>query len=32
LGWDATARATEIRHAQDVLQRLHRVEINSLVS
>jgi glycerol-3-phosphate dehydrogenase len=32
LGWDAAARAAEIRHAQDVLQRLHRVEINSLVA
>ena len=32
LGWDATARAAEIRHAQDVLQRFHRVEINSLVA
>ncbi|MET1087115.1 MAG: glycerol-3-phosphate dehydrogenase/oxidase [Arthrobacter sp.] len=32
LGWDAAARAVEVRHAQDVLQRLHRVEINSLVA
>lgn len=32
LKWDATARAAEIRHAQDVLQRFHRVEINSLVA
>jgi glycerol-3-phosphate dehydrogenase len=32
LGWDATARAAEVRHAQDVLQRFHRVEIDSLVA
>jgi glycerol-3-phosphate dehydrogenase len=32
LKWDATARAAEIQHAQDVLQRFHRVEINSLVA
>ncbi|MFC0455748.1 glycerol-3-phosphate dehydrogenase/oxidase [Arthrobacter liuii] len=32
LGWDASARAAEIKHAQDVLQRSHRVETHSLVS
>jgi glycerol-3-phosphate dehydrogenase len=32
LGWDAAARAAEIRHAQDVLQRFHRVETHSLVA
>lgn len=32
LGWDAAARAAEIRHAQDVLRRFHRVETNSLVA
>ncbi|RKO21293.1 glycerol-3-phosphate dehydrogenase/oxidase [Pseudarthrobacter phenanthrenivorans] len=32
LGWDAAARAAEIKHAQDVLQRFHRVETHSLVA
>ncbi|VII96090.1 Glycerol-3-phosphate dehydrogenase (EC 1.1.5.3) [Arthrobacter sp. DR-2P] len=32
LGWNAAARAAEIRHAQDVLQRFHRVETHSLVA
>ncbi|TLM87578.1 glycerol-3-phosphate dehydrogenase/oxidase [Pseudarthrobacter sp. NamE5] len=32
LGWDAAARAAEITHAQEVLQRFHRVEIHSLVT
>ncbi|UTT67911.1 glycerol-3-phosphate dehydrogenase/oxidase [Arthrobacter sp. DNA4] len=32
LKWDAAARAAEIKHAQDVLQRFHRVETHSLVS
>lgn len=32
LRWDAAARAGEVRHAQDVLKRLHRVEMNSLVA
>ncbi|MDQ0664202.1 glycerol-3-phosphate dehydrogenase [Arthrobacter ulcerisalmonis] len=32
LKWDASARTAEIRHAQDVLQRFHRVETHSLVS
>ena len=32
LHWDATARAAEIRHAQDVLKRFHRVETHSLVA
>ena len=32
LGWDAAARAAEIKHAQDVLRRFHRVETHSLVS
>ncbi len=31
LGWDTEARAAEIRYAQDVLQRFHRVETYSLV-
>ncbi|UKA73693.1 glycerol-3-phosphate dehydrogenase/oxidase [Arthrobacter sp. FW306-07-I] len=32
LKWDAATRAAEIKHAQDVLQRFHRVETHSLVS
>jgi glycerol-3-phosphate dehydrogenase len=32
LHWDAAARAAEIRHAQDVLKRFHRVETHSLVA
>ncbi|WP_142032930.1 glycerol-3-phosphate dehydrogenase/oxidase [Arthrobacter sp. SLBN-112] len=32
LKWDAAARAAEIKHAQDVLQRFHRVEMHSLVA
>ena len=32
LHWDAAARAAEVKHAQDVLQRLHRVETPSLVA
>lgn len=32
LHWDAAARAAEVRHAQEVLQRFHRVEIHSLVA
>ncbi|MFF1251669.1 glycerol-3-phosphate dehydrogenase/oxidase [Pseudarthrobacter sp. NPDC058329] len=32
LGWDFAARAAEIQHAQDVLQRFHRVETHSLVA
>lgn len=32
LKWDAAARAAEIKHAQDVLQRFHRVETHSLVA
>jgi glycerol-3-phosphate dehydrogenase len=32
LKWDAAARAAEVKHAQDVLQRFHRVETHSLVS
>jgi glycerol-3-phosphate dehydrogenase len=32
LGWDTAARAAEIQHAQDVLQRFHRVETHSLVA
>lgn len=31
LGWDAAARRAEVRHAQDVLARHHRVETHSLV-
>ncbi|PNI09637.1 FAD-dependent oxidoreductase [Arthrobacter sp. AFG7.2] len=32
MGWNAAARAAEIKHAQDVLQRFHRVETHSLVA
>jgi len=32
LGWDAAAKAAEIQHAQDVLERFHRVQIHSLVA
>jgi glycerol-3-phosphate dehydrogenase len=32
LKWDAAARGAEIKHAQDVLQRFHRVETHSLVA
>ena len=32
LGWDATRRATEISHAQEVLQRFHGVRVHSLVA
>jgi glycerol-3-phosphate dehydrogenase len=32
LHWDAAARAAEIRHSQDVLQRFHRVETPSLIA
>ena len=32
LAWDAASRAAEIKHAQDVLQRFHRVETHSLVA
>ncbi|WP_461165227.1 glycerol-3-phosphate dehydrogenase/oxidase [Arthrobacter sp. R4-81] len=32
LGWDAAARATEIRHAQEVLNRFHGVQVHSLVT
>ncbi|WP_307426763.1 glycerol-3-phosphate dehydrogenase/oxidase [Pseudarthrobacter defluvii] len=32
LKWDAATRAAEIKHAQDVLQRFHRVETHSLVA
>ncbi|TLM86378.1 glycerol-3-phosphate dehydrogenase/oxidase [Pseudarthrobacter sp. NamE2] len=32
LHWDAAARASEIKHAQDVLKRFHRVETHSLVA
>ncbi|WP_309107102.1 glycerol-3-phosphate dehydrogenase/oxidase [Arthrobacter sp.] len=32
LGWDAAARATEIRHAQEVLNRFHGVQVHSLVA
>ena len=31
LGWDGPARAAEVRAAQDVLERFHRVQIHSLV-
>ena len=32
LGWDAAAQAAEIHHAREVLERLHRVQIHSLVA
>lgn len=32
LGWDAATRATEITHAQEVLQRFHGVRVHSLVA
>ncbi|MEA3550707.1 glycerol-3-phosphate dehydrogenase/oxidase [Pseudarthrobacter sp. CC4] len=32
LGWNAAARAAEIKHAQEVLQKFHRVETHSLVA
>jgi len=32
LGWDAAERTAEIRLAQDVLERFHRVQIHSLVA
>jgi glycerol-3-phosphate dehydrogenase len=32
LGWDSARQTDEIRHAQDVLQRFHRVTVHSLVS
>lgn len=32
LGWDAAARTAEIHHAQEVLNRFHRVKIHSLVA
>ncbi|MCO4254122.1 glycerol-3-phosphate dehydrogenase/oxidase [Pseudarthrobacter sp. HLT3-5] len=31
LGWDATAKTDEIKHAREVLERFHRVQIHSLV-
>ena len=32
LGWDAAARAAEIRQAQEVLNRFHGVQVHSLVA
>jgi len=32
LGWDASERAAEIDHAQEVLKRYHGVEVHSLVA
>lgn len=32
LGWDAAARTAEIHHAQEVLDRFHRVKVHSLVA
>jgi glycerol-3-phosphate dehydrogenase len=32
LGWDAARRASEISHAQEVLQRFHGVRVHSLVA
>ena len=31
MGWDEAARQSEVRHAQEVLQRYHRVNVHSLV-
>jgi glycerol-3-phosphate dehydrogenase len=31
MGWDEAARHSEVRHAQEVLQRYHRVNVHSLV-
>jgi glycerol-3-phosphate dehydrogenase len=32
LGWDAAARSREIHHTEEVLGRLHRVQVHSLVA
>ncbi|MEV7662280.1 glycerol-3-phosphate dehydrogenase/oxidase [Paenarthrobacter sp. NPDC089316] len=32
LGWDAATREAEIHHAQEVLQRFHKVDVHSLVA
>jgi glycerol-3-phosphate dehydrogenase len=32
LGWDASERAAEIQHAEEVLKRYHGVEVHSLVA
>lgn len=32
MGWDAEARQAEVRHAQEVLQRYHKVNVHSLVA
>ena len=32
LGWDTSARAAEINHAQEVLERFHGVQVHSLVA
>jgi glycerol-3-phosphate dehydrogenase len=32
LGWDAAAMAAEIHVARDVLERFHRVQVQSLVA
>jgi glycerol-3-phosphate dehydrogenase len=32
LGWDAASQASEIHQAREVLERLHRVQIHSLVA
>jgi glycerol-3-phosphate dehydrogenase len=32
LGWDAAVQAREIHHAEEVLGRLHRVQVHSLVA
>ena len=31
MGWDAARREAEVRHAHDVLQRFHKVNVHSLV-
>lgn len=32
LGWDAAAQAREIHHAEEVLERFHRIQVHSLVA
>lgn len=32
MGWDSVRKAEEIRHAEDTLHRLHRVEVQHLIS
>ncbi|WP_255768948.1 glycerol-3-phosphate dehydrogenase/oxidase [Pseudarthrobacter sulfonivorans] len=32
LGWDSAAQAREIQHAEEVLERFHRIQVHSLVA